>query len=354
MTALLLINGELVPGDADSTFDVINPSTGQPFNTAPHCSAAQAEMAVASAVRAGASWAATSFADRRLAMQAALAVFEANAGELAELLVREQGKPLASATGEVKGCLGILKEWAETLTEACLLKDVYRDDATCRVEVRRRPIGVIACITPWNFPLFCSIQKWVPAIMLGNTTVVKPSPFTPLTMLKVAELFCGVFPPGVLNVVSGDDTSSPSPPFNLGAFLSSHPSVAKVSFTGSIRTGKAIFASAATDVKRITLEMGGNDPAIVRADCDVAAAAQGVFDGAFSNTGQICCAIKRCYVHDSVYDAFCSAIAECAATALTQTMDGFEEGCKYGPLQNAMQFNRVRELVEDAKANGGE
>ena len=288
-------------------------------------------------------------ATRVAAMREALAAIEAHKVPLVNLLIREQGKPINNgALGEFGMCTGLLAKWC-ALTEADLLKDVYKDTAAVRIEVRRRAIGVIACITPWNYPLFCSIQKWAPAIMLGNAAVVKPSPMTPLTALAVGELVAGAFPPGVLNVIGGDDAGQP---FNVGAHLTSHPGVDKVSFTGSIRTGKAIFAAAAPDVKRVTLEMGGNDPAIVRADCDPAAAAQGVFNGAFGNTGQVCCAIKRVFVHESIYSAFCAEIAKCAETGLQQTGDGFHENTKYGPLNNKMQFDRVCELVDDAVARG--
>ena len=338
----MLIDGQLVA--SDETYDVFNPSTGAPFAKAPHAPEAVAAQAVNAAARAFRTWQATDLSDRKMAMQSVLDIVTANADELAELLVREQGKPLASAKGEVAGCVFLLKKAIAIETPP----EVYTDTKERRVEVRRKPIGVIACITPWNFPLFCSVQKWAPAIVLGNTVVHKPSPFTPLTGLRLAELVKDCMPRGVFNVVSGDDKSD----FNVGAFLSQHPSIAKVSFTGSGPTGKRIMAACAPDVKRVTLEMGGNDPAIVRADVDVKEAAPKVFAGAFANSGQICCAIKRCFVHESVFDEFKAELVKCAETA--KFGDGFEEGVEFGPLNNKMQFDKVSELVEDARTAGCE
>jgi acyl-CoA reductase-like NAD-dependent aldehyde dehydrogenase len=217
-----------------------------------------------------------------------------------------------------------------------------------KVEVRRRPIGVTACITPWNFPAFCAIQKWAPAIVLGNACVWKPSPFTPLSGLRIAALVSSILPPGVLNVVTGDDKR----PFNVGRHLVEHDDVAAVSFTGSGPTGKRIMAACAPQVKRVVLEMGGNDAAIVRSDVDVEEAAKGVFSGAMANTGQICCAIKRCFVHESLYEPFKAQLVKLANEA--SVGDGFSEGVQYGPINNTMQLGKVTDLVEDARAAGCE
>eukprot|EP01043_Picozoa_sp_COSAG02_P019687 COSAG02_NODE_957_length_15660_cov_23.265793_6_plen_317_part_00 len=181
---------------------------------------------------------------------------------------------------------------------------------------------------------------------MGNTFVLKPSPMTPMTSLRIGEILADVFPAGVFNTISGDDTA----PFNVGSHLAVHPDVAKVSFTGSTRTGKKIYEAAGADLKRVTLELGGNDPAIVRSDVDIAEAAEGVFEAAFANTGQVCAAIKRVFVHEDVYDEFVKEITANAAKAVTG--DGFDQGTKYGPLNNKMQFDRVSELVADALANG--
>ena len=329
---------------ADAHFDVLNPSTGAAFNRAPHANQAMVDAAVAAANAAFPAWASTPLADRRKALRAARDAIHAHREELARLLTTEQGKPLASAQGELGGVVMLMDKALATDIPI----DVYEDTATKRIEVHRKPIGVVACLCPWNFPLFCSVQKWSPALVFGNTCVVKPSPFTPLTSLAVAELVKDCFPPGVLNIVSGDDKQD----FNVGAHLSNHPDVHKVSFTGSVRTGTKVMACCAPAVRRVTLEMGGNDPAIVRADCDPAEAAKGVFAGAFANTGQVCCAIKRCFVHESIFDRFKEEIVRCAEQA--RVGDGMAEGVEYGPLNNRMQFDKVTELVEDARTNGAE
>jgi len=190
------------------------------------------------------------------------------------------------------------------------------------------------------------ICKFAPAVALGNTFIVKPSPYTPLTTVRLGELFKDVFPPGVLNVVSGSDQNA----FNVGAYLSKHPVVNKISFTGSVGTGKKIYQTASCDVKRITLELGGNDPAIILPGSDLDEIAPKIFANAMATTGQICVAIKRVFVHESQHDQLVEKLAECARIA--KVGDGLEEGVEYGPLNNKMQFDRINDLVNDAKQNG--
>jgi acyl-CoA reductase-like NAD-dependent aldehyde dehydrogenase len=345
----MLINGELVDADGGVSFDVINPSSGKTMASAPSASASQTQATIKAAKDAYASWSLNSIEERRAYMAKAAEAMEANKDELAKLLVQEQGKPLASAQGELYICIECLKTMSqlENPVETRTVDFAPASEAHT-VQIRRVPIGVVACITPWNFPMFCSVQKWAPAIVLGNTCVLKPSPFTPLTALRYGKILQSIFPPGVLNIISGDDKAA----FNVGACLSAHSDVNKVSFTGSVPTGKKIMACAASDVKRITLEMGGNDAAIVRQDIDIKAMAPKIFEGAFGNTGQVCCAIKRCFVHESIVDAFTAEMAKCAEAAKVASGDGFAEGVKYGPLNNKMQFDKVSDLVEDAKANG--
>jgi len=206
----------------------------------------------------------------------------------------------------------------------------------------------VACICPWNYPLWCSVNKWSAALAYGNTVVVKPSPFTPLATLLMAESIKDCFPAGVINFIAGDDKSD----FNVGAFLSTNDKIATVSFTGSVATGKKIMQCCVKDVRRHVLEMGGNDPAIVRSDVDIKKAAQGVFEGAFKNTGQICCAIKRCFVHEDIFDQFKAELVKCAENAVVG--DGFTEGVEYGPLNNKMQYDKVCAFAEDCKNIGAE
>jgi len=263
---------------------------------------------------------------------------------LATLLVKEQGKPLAMATREIQGCLLLLQkamaiETAET---------VYSDTEARRIVTHRRPVGVVAAISPWNLPLFLSVLKWAPAIVLGNTVVVKPSPHTPLCSLHLAKLCRDLLPKGVLNVVAASDRDG----VNIGKHLASHPDVDKVAFTGSVETGKAVLRSGAAGIKRITLELGGNDAAIVRSDCDVDAIAPKLFMSAFANSGQICCAVKRVFVQESKLAALQLALVRCAKDASTKMGDGFASGIEYGPLNNRAQLERVESLVADARARG--
>jgi len=356
----MLINGELVLGEnkagkqseeSGSTFEVINPSSGKAVELlCPFASPEQAEAAVNAAHKAWPAWAALDHSDRVEYMKKATALIQPHIASLAKLLVQEQGKSLKSATGEVMGCMMLLGK-ACAIKEDDLVDKSYPDANGGKIEVRRVPLGVVAGITPWNYPLFCSVQKWAPALVLGNTFVLKPSPMTPLTSLLVGTILAGAFPKGVLNVIAASDADAGK--VNIGKFLCEHPKVSKVSFTGSVATGKKIMSCAPGTVKRMTLEMGGNDAAIVRGDCDVKATAKKVFQGAFTNTGQVCCAIKRCYVHESIFDEFAQALASEAEAAKKTVGDGLAEGVAFGPLNNEMQFERVKMLVEDAVKSGG-
>src|SRR5207237_2422976 len=205
-------------------------------------------------------------------------------------LTSEQGKPLSDASRE----LFAAGMWLQYYADLEIPREVIQDDDSAFVEVVRRSLGVVAAITPWNFPVTLASWKIAPALLAGNTLVLKPSPFTPLSTLKIGELLRDVFPPGVFNVVSGGD--------GLGAWMTSHPVPRKVSFTGSVATGKKVAAAAAPDLKRVTLELGGNDPAILLDDVDPATVADSVFRAALPNHGQICSAAKRVYEPAAVYD----------------------------------------------------
>jgi len=218
-----------------------------------------------------------------------------------------------------------------------------RDDANGRVEVRYRPLGVVGAITPWNMPLALGVPKIAHALYAGNALVLKPSPYTPLATLRLAEYAKDLFPAGVLNVLAGGN--------DFGQWMSEHPGIDKISFTGSIPTGRRVMASAAVNLKRLTLELGGNDPAIVLPGADIAAIAQRLYDAVFVNCGQICMAIKRLYVHDSQYDAACEALAAIARGV--KVGDPFEPGTQLGPVQNRAQFGIVRAILEDTRARPG-
>ncbi len=332
----MLINGVCESGS--QSMDVINPATGQAFASAPRATAADLDRAVAAAKKAFKGWRATPIEQRKAALRKAGDIIMANAEALGSLFTKEQGRPVGFATQEVLGA----GNWFHETAKLDLPVDVTEDTDTRRVEVHYEPLGVVCAIVPWNFPLMLASWKIAPALLAGNTMVLKPSPFTPLCTLKVAELIKDCFPPGVYNVVSGGD--------ELGPMMTAHPGFAKISFTGSTATGKRVMETASKDLKRVTLELGGNDAAIVMPDVDPDKVAQPLFFGSFFNSAQICVATKRMYVHDDIYDAVRDrmiAMAEGAAMG-----DGSEQGTVFGPIQNKAQYERVKNLMQDAKDTG--
>jgi acyl-CoA reductase-like NAD-dependent aldehyde dehydrogenase len=337
MTQLkLLIDGRLEDGDL--TMDVINPATEQVVMVCPRGSTAQLDRAVAAAKAAFPAWSETPIAERRAAIAKIADAIQANAEELARLLTQEQGKPIGDATGEVYGASAFFRYFSSL----DLPSKVLQDDDGKKVEAHRRPLGVIGAITPWNFPLILMAFKVPAALLAGNTIVLKPAPTTPLATLRFGELIKDLLPAGVINVIAdGGD---------LGAELTKHPDVRKVSFTGSTATGKKVMESAASALKRITLELGGNDAAIVLDDVDPKAAAPKIFAGAFQNNGQVCIAVKRVYAHEKIYDTLCQELATLADAAVIG--DGLEQGTQIGPLQNKMQYEKVIEFLEDGRKNG--
>jgi acyl-CoA reductase-like NAD-dependent aldehyde dehydrogenase len=332
----MTIDGNSIAGE--HAFGVINPATGAVFAQAPECSRAQLDAAMDAASRAFRTWK-QDVGVRRAALVACANAIKARVGELAPILTQEQGKPLARATEELIGAA----VWFQYTASLEIPLEVVQDDAKARIEVRRRPYGVVGAITPWNFPVLLGVWKIAPALLAGNTIVLKPSPYTPLSTLKLGEILRDALPAGVLNVVSGND--------QLGAWITSHPAVRKVSFTGSVATGKKVAAACAPDLKRMTLELGGNDAAIVLDDVDPQQVAEKLFWGAFANSGQICGAIKRLYVPERLEQPLVAALAAIAKGV--RVGDGMQPDTQLGPLNNKMQFDRVNELVADAKQAGG-
>lgn len=332
----LLINGRLVEGD--SSMDVLNPATEKVVAQCPRASYDQLNQAVAAARWAFPAWKAYGY-DRRRAMLAAIADrIDQQSEVLARLLTLEQGKPLTAALSEVAGTAAFFRHFS-TVDVA---DEVLVDEPGQRVEVRHVPLGVVGAIVPWNYPLQLMAFKVPVALLTGNTVVLKPAATTPLATLKFAELISDLLPAGVLNVIADAN--------DLGAAMSSHPGIDKISFTGSTETGRRVMAGAAPSLKRLTLELGGNDAAIVLDDIDMDRAVPALFASAFANSGQVCIAIKRLYVHDAIYDEVCDRLAALATAAVVG--DGFEQGTQFGPIQNKAQYDRVKDLIEDARACG--
>jgi len=332
----MTINGDAVPGK--SWFDVLNPANETVVAQAPDCSPVQLDDAVAAARSAFPAWSAKPVAERQRLLHDMADEIDAHSDALKRLLTSEQGKTLAEAAAEIAGATYWLRATA-TLT----LPETVNEDSDDRLSITRHvPLGVVGAIAPWNFPLGLAAFKLGPALLAGNTVILKPSPFTPLMTLKVGELLRDVLPPGVLNVVSGGD--------ELGPWMTAHPGIDKIGFTGSTQTGRKVMASAAASLKRVTLELGGNDPAIVLADVDVPAVAQKLFWGAFYSSGQVCLAAKRVYIHAEVYEPLKNALTDIANTV--RMGDGADEGVHLGPIQNRPQYDRVLDLIRDAEENG--
>ena len=250
----------------------------------------------------------------------------------------EQGKPLMQAQFEIGGAIAMITTFAEMKIEP----KVLREDATQKIVQLRTPLGVVAAITPWNFPMILLMIKLAPALLSGNTVVAKPAPTTPLTTLLFGELASKILPPGVLNVITDQN--------DLGGALTQHPDVAKVAFTGSTATGRKVMASVASTLKRITLELGGNDAAIILPGTSAKEIAPKIFMGAMLNAGQVCLAIKRVYAHESIYDELCTELAKLANEAVVG--DGMDPATFIGPVQNKAQFEKVKEFIADAHARG--
>lgn len=336
-TPSLVIDGRKVAGDR-GTLPVIDPALGEAFAECPSASPAQLDEAVAAAARAFARWQHSTCDERRALLNAIAERIEQNAPELAEIIVREQGKPLALAHMEVGGAIA----WTRATAALELPVEVIEDSPAKLIELHRRPLGVVGSITPWNWPLMIAVWHIMPALRAGNAVVIKPSELTPLNTLRLVELINEVAPPGLVNAVAGGGA--------LGREISSHAGIHKIVFTGSTRTGQDIMRNAAGTLKRLTLELGGNDAGIVLPDADIGAIAEGVFATAFLNMGQTCAALKRLYVHESQYDEMCRRLVDIAARQ--KIGNGLEEGVGFGPIQNRDQFERVCELVEDARAAG--
>jgi acyl-CoA reductase-like NAD-dependent aldehyde dehydrogenase len=332
----MLIGGLLVDGDHE--MDVINPATEEVFATVARASERQADGAIEAAAAAFPAWAEVPLAERQAKVAELADAIAANADTFARALTQEQGKPLAEAQGELAWTDGYLRHYA-TLEIA---ERTIQDDASGLIQIRRKPLGVVAGIIAWNFPLLVACWKIGPAVIAGNTIVLKPAPTTPVTALMLGELCQKIFPPGVVNIIVDAN--------DLGGYLTADPRIAKVGFTGSTATGKKIMASAADGLKRLTLELGGNDPGIVLDDVDVRETAQAIFNAAFLNCGQVCLAIKRAYVHDSIYDAMCEELARLAEAAVVD--DGLAQGAQIGPIQNKAQYEKVQAFLESARKDG--
>jgi acyl-CoA reductase-like NAD-dependent aldehyde dehydrogenase len=331
----MTIDGQ--PVSSPRTLTVINPATGEVFAEVPDCTREQLDAAMRSAQRAFGGWK-DDYEKRRAVMYACADALEADAERLGRLATMEQGMPLAAGIAGVIGAARNFRYYADLDVP----RVTVQDDAAALVEIVRRPIGVIAAIKPWNVPIGMAVNTIAPAFRAGCTVVLKPSPFTPVVTVAMGEVLRDLVPAGVLNVVSGGN--------DLGQWMTEHPVPRGVSFTGSIATGKKVNVSAAADLKRVLLELGGNDAAIVLDDADPADVAEKLFWPAFRNSGQICMAVKRVFVPEELERPVVEALA--AKARSVRVGNGLDEGVELGPINNKPQFDRVKGLVADAIADG--
>jgi acyl-CoA reductase-like NAD-dependent aldehyde dehydrogenase len=332
----MLVAGELIEGN--TTLDVINPATEEVFATVPRASETDVMTAVTAAKNAQKLWKNVAETERRALVNKIADAIAENAEALAIAVTLEQGKVLDFARMEVQ----FAEAFCRSLASHEFPVKVLEETETNRVEEHRTPLGVVAAIIPWNFPLLIAAYKLSPALVTGNSIILKPAPTTPVSTLMLGQIIADIVPKGLVSVIVDDN--------DLGPVLTTHPDVAKISFTGSTPTGKAIMKSAADSMKRLTLELGGNDAAIVLDDVDPKAIAPAIFGSAFINSGQVCIALKRLYVHETVYDDLCDEIAILAKAAVVG--NGMEEGVQFGPVQNKAQYEKVLSYIAAGKAQG--
>jgi len=317
------------------TFAVTNPKTGKVIGDSPDATHEMLEEAMAAATRAQPAWYGLGEDGRREVLRRMATVLAERGDEVAAIYELEKGTK--HSAGEVR----FAPMFAQQLIDTPLPVDVLEDNDERTVRVVRKPVGVVAAITPWNAPVLIGVEKLFAALAVGNSVVLKPSPFTPLATLKLGEIWQDVVPPGVVNVLAGGD--------ELGAAMVNHPATRMVTFTGSVAAGRKIAAAAGSQLKNVVLELGGNDAAIVLPDVDVAAVAPRIVAAAFMGSGQVCAAVKRLYVHESIYEDMVAALAESASRLVAAPDD---EGGTMAPMTTKPQYDRVRTLLDDAVAHG--
>ncbi|KAI8941629.1 hypothetical protein NX059_002842 [Plenodomus lindquistii] len=325
-----VINGKLE--STKQTRHTTNPANGEPGPEVPVSTRDEVDRACDAAAKAFKTWSKVPWNERRKALDDFADALEGEKENFAQMLTAEQGKPLVFARQEIDN--GI--KWMRDMCKLTIPEESH-DEGNKTVVVRHVPLGVAVGIVPWNYPFMLATGKIAPALLTGNTMIIKPSPFTPAGDLKLVELGQRFFPPGVLQCLSGGD--------DLGPMLTSHPVPAKISFTGSTFTGKKVMESASKTLKRVTLELGGNDPAIVFDDVDVEDVAKKVASLSFLNSGQICLAIKRVFVQESLADKFLKAMVK--ETEALKVGPGNQPDVFLGPIQNSMQYERVKGFFSD-------
>ena len=335
----MVINGLSVIGQA-SSINVLNPATEEIIAQVPSASIEQVNETIHAAQTAFKTWKNVSDAVLSDAFKNIAADIRAESAELAKLITLEQGKPLGLAAFEVEAGAS----WIEFVSSLEIPVETIADPSGKTIKVYNRPLGVVASITPWNWPFMIAIWHLIPALKTKNCVINKPSEYTPLSTIKLVEIINRHLPKGVCSVILGAG--------DIGGALSSHPDIAKVTFTGSTRTGQRILSASVDSLKSVVLELGGNDVGLVLEDADIDVVAERIFGSAFLNAGQTCAALKRLYVHESVYDALTEKLVNLANAQVVG--DGLEPTTTFGPIQNKIQYEKVKGLIADAVAQGGQ
>jgi len=337
-TYTLTIGGKAIP--APDTFSVLNPADESVVAQCPEGTPSMVDLAVFAAREALPAWSAAPDAQRASSLMAIADLIEKHHQELSELVTREQGKAQSGPGANLE--VGGAAVWTRATASLCLPEEVIQDDASGRIVARRKPVGVVGSITPWNWPLLIATWHVMPALRVGCTVVIKPSPFTPLSTLRLVQLANEVLPPGVLNVVTGGP--------GVGNHMVLHRGIDKMVFTGSVATGKKVMEGASSSLKRLTLELGGNDAGIILPGTRIEPLLERLFWGCFINGGQTCAAMKRLYVHESQYEDVVSRFAQFVGGI--RVGNGLDPATLIGPVSNQMQLRKVAEYVEDARAHG--
>ncbi|KAH6952124.1 aldehyde dehydrogenase domain-containing protein [Fusarium avenaceum] len=333
-----IINGG--PASGSNFTQGIDPSTGQKLWDVPIASVDDLDLAISSAQTAFKSWSKTTWSRRQASLTAARDILVENKDKLAILLTKEGGKPIQFSHMEIEHCINFIQFNA---SQEPIEESIIQDDDELTLSIKEEPLGVVAAICPWNYPLVLAIGKLAAALITGNCIIIKPSPFTSYSILKVIELFQSVFPPGVAQALNGDQ---------IGPALCTHTGINKITFTGSTATGKKISEVAGKLLKPVTLELSGNSASIVCADVDPKIVAPQVALGSFMNSGQFCVASKRIFVHEDIYDEFLKVMVDTVKQWTVAPTSTMEPGIMLGPVQNQMQYDIVKGFFEDASQNG--
>jgi acyl-CoA reductase-like NAD-dependent aldehyde dehydrogenase len=334
----LTIDGRAV--STPTTFDVLNPADGSVVAACPEATVRDVDAAVAAARSAFPTWSALGDAERVAKITAIADLIERHHQELSELITREQGKTQSGLGANFE--LGGAVAWSRVTAGLALPEETIQDNAAGKITVHRKPLGVVGSITPWNWPLLIAVWHIMPALRVGCTVVIKPSPFTPLSTLRLVALMNEVLPPGVVNVVTGGG--------DIGTYMSRHPGIDKMVFTGSIPTGRKIMGASAETLKRVTLELGGNDAGVVLPGTNIKPLLEKLFWGCFINAGQTCSALKRLYVHEDQYEEVVREFS--AYVSKIPVGNGLDPANLIGPVSNEAQRDKVVSMVEEARSRG--